>query len=405
MPRLDGSSPLARGGPPGAPALPSGGRGSSPPARGGRPPAQDQFADVGLIPARAGRTRSSPPWPATSAAHPRSRGADALIAALARHVCGSSPLARGGLRDLSCSAPVDRLIPARAGRTPFRSTRTGMPRAHPHSRGADWRPWSRPTCRQGSSPLARGGRLPSTSAFSRWGLIPARAGRTPRSPEPGRRLQAHPRSPGADRRSYGSDVGYGGLIPARAGRTRPKTTGGCWTGAHPRSRGADDARTMLLSGFTGSSPLARGGRATRQQGQRRPRLIPARAGRTPTPRTRTTSSTAHPRSRGADVIVPGAYDGVLGSSPLARGGPLHTAHHRDGYRLIPARAGRTPAGSTGSSPCRAHPRSRGADSSHASPARVRPGSSPLARGGRLASRPPHRAERLIPARAGRTSPM
>ena len=118
---------------------------------------------------------------------------------------------------------------------------------------------------------------------------------------------------------------------------------------------------LALGGFTlsGSSPLARGsphGPPHRQPGRG---IIPARAGFTLVSACRSGVSGDHPRSRG--VHGGGWGDGVagLGSSPLARGSLLHREVGRSVDRIIPARAGFTsPTPAAAPSPSD-HPRSRG----------------------------------------------
>jgi len=196
-----------------------------------------------------------------------------------------------------------------------------------------------------------------------------------------------------------------GLIPARAGRTHRRSSAPETTTAHPRSRGADWPPVSGTSTTWGSSPLARGGLLARLHRTQRGRLIPARAGRTWATRARRASCGAHPRSRGADANVWAGYLIFGGSSPLARGGLLGAGRGRQGRGLIPARAGRTPAATHRRPRPSAHPRSRGADQLHHVLPHGGRGSSPLARGGR------HDAGRvcaelgLIPARAGRTPPQ
>ena len=109
-----GSSPLARGTPPGP-------RAGSRPAR--------------FIPARAGNT----PVPVATApalpVHPRSRGEHAHDAAHAGSPTGSSPLARGTPGHGGDRPRLRRFIPARAGNTVPRFEH-GPPRpVHPRSRG------------------------------------------------------------------------------------------------------------------------------------------------------------------------------------------------------------------------------------------------------------------------------
>ena len=112
--KMSGSSPLARG-------LHSSG------ASGG---------DLsGIIPARAGFTFGGYRRPACRQDHPRSRGVYRFDPALVGGLVGSSPLARS-LRVPACRARgVRGIIPARAGFT--RSRRSPPPRSgdHPRSRG------------------------------------------------------------------------------------------------------------------------------------------------------------------------------------------------------------------------------------------------------------------------------
>ena len=88
----------------------------------------------------------------------------------------------------------------------------------------------------------------------------------------------------------------------------------------------------------------------------------------------------HPRSRGVYIWLSAPVIESVGSSPLARGLPNASSGPHTGARIIPARAGFTPT--EGSTPVGSgdHPRSRGVYTCF-SIARMRSaGSSPLARG-------------------------
>ena len=237
-----------------------------------------------------------------------------------------------------------------------------------------------------------------------------------------------PPKAGSSPLARGGPVGTGrvrtasGLIPARAGRTCSASCGSSRSGAHPRSRGADGAAEEDTPPDEGSSPLARGGRRLRCGILDERRLIPARAGRTRRAARTAAPTTAHPRSRGADLVehLSEGVDG--GSSPLALGGLVAAGLEGGRDRLIPARAGRTeqlrdrlarngahprsrgadqpPV--SGTAPPRAHPRSRGADIMSSPTMGPRMGSSPLARGGRVVGLDTEVRLGLIPARAGRT---
>ena len=295
---------------------------------------------IRLIPARAGRTRAGGCVLTRHAAHPRSRGADCAVDGWRAVSAGSSPLARGGRIDHVEPEPDVRLIPARAGRTRPRSSAPPAKRAHPRSRGADIKIRLVPTAAMGSSPLARGGRRDVVRATAQDGLIPARAGRT---------LCAC------------SSTGATRAHPARAGRTFPSLDHFAMREAHPRSRGADHRAHRPLTVDDGSSPLARGGLRTHRRGFCYSGLIPARAGRTVRVRLLDGGDGAHPRSRGADRVAPCHWWWGSGSSPLARGGRGLTCIGTQTVRLIPARAGRTPSRSCTIAARWAHPRSRGAD--------------------------------------------
>ena len=150
---------------------------------------------------------------------------------------GSSPLARGLRRAPRPPRQAVRIIPARAGFTQDPGpVRAGL-RDHPRSRGVytTASAWGRTT--SGSSPLARGLRVPYTQVMQSMGIIPARAGFTP------------------------------------TGRTSPRSLTD-----HPRSRGVYVPLPFALISIMGSSPLARGLRQARLGLLGGGRIIPARAG-------------------------------------------------------------------------------------------------------------------------------
>ena len=171
--------------------------------------------------------------------HPRSRGVYLSSVCVIMAIAGSSPLARGlRPRDVPVQIP-QRIIPARAGFTSHHRFLVLCRRDHPRSRGVYARAMSRSRSHNGSSPLARGLRAVGGKTFIMRGIIPARAGFTPRLVQPGRQRPDHPRSRGVYTTSArwrggpsGSSplarglrqlvldhVGRCGIIPARAGFT------------------------------------------------------------------------------------------------------------------------------------------------------------------------------------------
>ena len=193
--------------------------------------------DAGIIPARAGFTN------------------DKWTQDLCNH--GSSPLARGLLVVECQPGQVARIIPARAGFTPYGEADKCSSWDHPRSRGVYDFITVGDLNLTGSSPLARG-LLPGTPGFRLvFGIIPARAGFTATLAQVEASGKDHPRSRGVYYKEKGAkkwvagssplarglllfnakcDLSYG-IIPARAGFTHSGTVAGLEVQDHPRSRG------------------------------------------------------------------------------------------------------------------------------------------------------------------------
>ena len=458
--------------------------GSSPLARGTHPVLLEHLVPLRFIPARAGNTRRRGRLRAPRAVHPRSRGEHARRHSLSCSSSGSSPLARGTLAQTAAGVRVLRFIPARAGNTGRHSVHEAPASVHPRSRGEharlecrEWRcsgssPLARGTLirsgrvephlrfiparagntakgsntlaeRHGSSPLARGTPDGGGRHALRLRFIPARAGNTLQSTSPLPEHPVHPRSRGEHfrgrpdfARCTGSsplargtpgeaEPADGGcrFIPARAGNTPPRPSPPRPTAVHPRSRGEHGNASGAVSAGTGSSPLARGTRGSRDETQRSRRFIPARAGNTPGTRIHPTrisgssplargtlrghasirrGSAVHPRSRGEHLIDTRQVADKTGSSPLARGTRDRVRVHARASRFIPARAGNTPSACC-PPPCRTvHPRSRGEHAKRSVSRQCHAGSSPLARGTLRQRYDALTVQRFIPARAGNT---
>ena len=171
---------------------------------------------------------------------------------------------------------------------------------------------------------------------------------------------------------------------------------------HPRSRGVyqlDDFRAQIS---VGSSPLARGLHPFIRRWRFSSRIIPARAGFTRRCCQCWTWFRDHPRSRGVyEKSIPSVY-ARPGSSPLARG-LLGVPYVWGGSsRIIPARAGFTSPFSFMAASAMDHPRSRGVYAADYGTVDKPEGSSPLARGLLQCRIPDKRRRWIIPARAGFT---
>ena len=278
------------------------------------------LTQLGIIPARAGFTRVRARYSPQHSDHPRSRGVYLIKHEMNIGPQGSSPLARG-LRvigdDISAHC---RIIPARAGFTLNSAVRLSLVTDHPRSRGVYLCPTASHSPFHGSSPLARGLRPEARLIAESAGSSPLARGLQAVFPPVGHRVR---------------------IIPARAGFTLSLTRRMGSLKDHPRSRGVYSRRRPILRTAAGSSPLARGLRAEDHGLALLNRIIPARAGFTPTPSSRSSPTGDHPRSRG--VYKSRGRGPVLknGSSPLARG--LRADLSRDSRMggIIPARAGFT----------------------------------------------------------------
>ena len=154
--------------------------GSSPLARGLRRRRLPRPFGRRIIPARAGFTVLFLLGALFSWDHPRSRGVYLSQGATGTQAQGSSPLARGLRLEVHYDCPFGWIIPARAGFTIICLIGTFPYGDHPRSRGVYHAPSVRASDFAGSSPLARG-LLTCTDPTGEWtGIIPARAGFTPR---------------------------------------------------------------------------------------------------------------------------------------------------------------------------------------------------------------------------------
>ena len=295
--------------------------GSSPRVRGKPVPPQGMGQEPGLIPARAGKTFPRRTGRTASSAHPRACGENSDDATTALYRAGSSPRVRGK-PILMCSPQRNLgLIPARAGKTIHCGTTGPRAAAHPRACGENEACADPLASVAGSSPRVRGKREAGSNAPRRPRLIPARAGKTGRGklghrPAPG----SSPRVRGKQRGALDGGQGVG-LIPARAGKTAYAFVAYLWRRAHPRACGENCGSAHFCSLAAGSSPRVRGKRDSAQRRGGPRGLIPARAGKTTVEIVNMSRRWAHPRACGENPRRRRAAPSRAGSSPRVRGKP------------------------------------------------------------------------------------
>ena len=192
------------------------------------------------------------------------------------------------------------------------------------------------------------------------------------------------------------------FIPAGAGNTTLCPAGHLRQTVHPRWRGEHAQSEKYRSTANGSSPLARGTLPLATMGKPVWRFIPAGAGNTSHLRARPRDFSVHPRWRGEHAIRSRRAPPLPGSSPLARGTPVFAGGILKDQRFIPAGAGNTLFAGIRHLPPAVHPRWRGEHLVPPAQDRTISGSSPLARGTRLAECRWPPPARFIPAGAGNT---
>ena len=276
--------------------------GSSPRGRGKLAIRSGDLPDQRLIPARAGKTEASGPVPGPESAHPRAGGENIQRTTSRASPKGSSPRGRGK-PECTCSAlGMIGLIPARAGKTARMVWSSQASSAHPRAGGENVGAFGDATRILGSSPRGRGKLLARAQSDMLQRLIPARAGKTSHPQARSYLLAAHPRAGGENLRDALEAFAFTGssprgrgkrqgpqcsllfsrLIPARAGKTWKQTRRRQNDSAHPRAGGENGGLPGVPGMLYGSSPRGRGKRPMPRRLATMLGLIPARAGKTGT---------------------------------------------------------------------------------------------------------------------------
>ena len=246
--------------------------------RGKRGSQSPLSAAVRITPARAGKTARRPRSRPQSADHPRACGENPGEKLLFHDFSGSPPRVRG--KPVQSFGLLDDvgITPARAGKTPCASKSTPGPRDHPRACGENLPPSREPYRDSGSPPRVRG--KPDLAAVDglRVGITPARAGKTCGSSIANIGDWDHPRACGEncmDETRYASNYGspprvrgkpgvqlvaqaFPGITPARAGKTGQKCSTTTPWRDHPRACGENKIKSAPMQLAEGSPPRVRG---------------------------------------------------------------------------------------------------------------------------------------------------
>ena len=132
-----------------------------------------------IIPAYAGSTDAAAVAIEAPPDHPRIRGEHSPCLRARTIATGSSPHTRGArYREIGFET-IDRIIPAYAGSTLLRASRTSGMKDHPRIRGEHGIDILGRRVAKGSSPHTRGAREKRHIFYRHDGIIPAYAGSTP----------------------------------------------------------------------------------------------------------------------------------------------------------------------------------------------------------------------------------
>ena len=315
----------------------------------------------GIIPAYAGNTWCGRSFSPSKRDHPRVCGEHWGIALTVAGVAGSSPRMRGTPEACVGVHVAWGIIPAYAGNTTTPLSSHVFDRDHPRVCGEHILDDSSAYILMGSSPRMRGTR----------------------------------RLPAVRRRRHG-------IIPAYAGNTSPLTKRTVRARDHPRVCGEHLVRTVIFAVKAGSSPRMRGTLHDWPIHVVVEGIIPAYAGNTPRPRSKSPLPRDHPRVCGEHSMYPSILRDEWGSSPRMRGTLFVNFFYFRRVGIIPAYAGNTSIGIAVPAELRDHPRVCGEHWSLGNESEELEGSSPRMRGTPAIFVPRTLLIGIIPAYAGNT---
>ena len=192
------------------------------------------------------------------------------------------------------------------------------------------------------------------------------------------------------------------ITPARAGKTQRFAFDAVRARDHPRACGENRAGATAPPRPPGSPPRVRGKLSQPTCLRRRSRITPARAGKTRAGHGLDALDEDHPRACGENEVVASLSASRHGSPPRVRGKPRRAGGERRAERITPARAGKTLYLSVLVWMTSDHPRACGENASPRAVRLSRKGSPPRVRGKPARSPGTAGISRITPARAGKT---
>ena len=252
--------------------------GSSPRTRGTAVLVRSLDGRPRFIPAHAGNRAPPGAVRAARAVHPRARGEQSAAASKGSVTIGSSPRTRGTVTRNPMTGRRPRFIPAHAGNSRCRIRPAGALPVHPRARGEQAVLLAMAADRPGSSPRTRGTVAMEHGKLVEERFIPAHAGnrrstthlrKTPpvhpraRGEQRWRRRAvmlccgSSPRTRGTARITFGAGI-HQRFIPAHAGNSSSAPAHAGTRAVHPRARGEQGLSVSQISDPSGSSPRTRG---------------------------------------------------------------------------------------------------------------------------------------------------
>ena len=216
------------------------------------------MVELGITPARAGKTDPGPGTPWQSRDHPRACGENGKRMTTSQREHGSPPRVRGKPIGGILSQQATRITPARAGKTSSPARLSRRAEDHPRACGENYYPLVPAKRRFGSPPRVRGKRKLFSCPAGCVRITPARAGKTYFSAKLRPLYTDHPRACGENKSMFAFHCFLLRITPARAGKTTFLFQKSHPRRDHPRACGENPPLGAGRGDAPGSPPRVRG---------------------------------------------------------------------------------------------------------------------------------------------------